>query len=134
MKKLKKIINQLIKFGLIGAIAFLIDYSLLMLLTEVAGVHFLLSQIISFLVSFVFNYYFSVHWVFDSKNSQNSKSKVLFFVGALFGLLINESILYLLSHVGGVHYLISKLIATIIVMIWNFITRKILLEKPTKYL
>lgn len=126
---MKKIINQILKFGLIGAIAFVIDYSILFALTEWLGIHYLISQIISFLISFVFNYYFSVVWVFDSKKEITNKEKIFFLTGAVIGLGINECILYLLSHVGNVHYMISKLIATIIVMIWNFVTRKTLLEK-----
>ncbi|NLV90763.1 MAG: GtrA family protein [Tenericutes bacterium] len=126
---MKKLISQILKFGLIGAIAFVIDYSILYLLTEVIGLHFLISQVVSFSISFVFNYYFSVVWVFEAGKERNAKEKSLFLSGALIGLGINEVILYLLSHIGNVHYMISKLIATFIVMIWNFITRKYLLEK-----
>ena len=44
------------KFGIVGVIAFLIDYGLMVALTEFFGVPYLISNTISFTVSVVFNY------------------------------------------------------------------------------
>ena len=44
------------KFGVVGVIAFIIDYGLLALLTEVFGVNYLVSATISFTASVIFNY------------------------------------------------------------------------------
>ena len=60
---MKKIINQLFKFGIVGGIAFVIDYGLLYLLTEKIGIYYLISSLISFSVSVIFNYIASVLWV-----------------------------------------------------------------------
>ena len=84
--------------------------------------------ICAFIVSFIFNYTASMKWVFDS----NSKNKFIpFLLLSLKGLGINELLLYI--GIGLLHYnkLIVKLISTIIVMIFNFTTRKILIEKKT---
>ena len=51
-----KLIAQFMKFGVVGVIAFVIDYGLLALLTEVFGVNYLVSATISFTVSVIFNY------------------------------------------------------------------------------
>ena len=53
---MKKLIAQLMKFGVVGVIAFIIDYGLLALLTEVFGVNYLVSATISFTASVIFNY------------------------------------------------------------------------------
>ena len=42
----KKLIAQLMKFGVVGVIAFIIDYGLLALLTEAFGVNYLVSATI----------------------------------------------------------------------------------------
>ena len=52
----KKLIAQIMKFGVVGAIAFVIDYGLLALLTEAFGVNYLVSATVSVTVSVVFNY------------------------------------------------------------------------------
>ena len=53
---MKKLIAQIMKFGVVGVIAFIIDYGLLIFLTEVFGVPYLISATVSFTVSGVFNY------------------------------------------------------------------------------
>lgn len=129
---MKRIINsdnfkKIFKFGVVGGLAFIIDYTLLYVLTEFGGLHELLSAFISFTISLIFNYILSVKWVFDVNKKQTHKEVVLFVVLSVIGLLMNEIIIF-----GGnlinVHYMISKLFATVVVMIFNFITRKKLLE------
>lgn len=51
---MKKIIAQFMKFGVVGFIAFVIDYGLLALLTETVGINYLISATISFSTSVVF--------------------------------------------------------------------------------
>lgn len=124
----KKIYIQLFKFGIVGIIAFVIDYSLLYLLTEFVGISSLLSAAISFIVSVIFNYILSIKWVFDVTKKQKKKDIILFFILSTIGLGINE-IIILIGNIVGIYYMISKIIATLIVMIYNFITRKIFIEK-----
>lgn len=126
---MKKIINQLLKFGVVGGIAFLIDYGILFLCTDILNIHYLISSTISFTISVIFNYVASVVWVFEI-NEEKSKLNnfILFIVFSVIGLVINQIIMWLGVDNMNIHYLIVKIIATFIVMIFNFITRKIFLE------
>ncbi len=128
---MKKLISQILKFGFVGAAAFVIDYGLMVLLTEVFNVYSLISAAISFTVSVIFNYVASVKWVFEVDEEKNSKQKqfIVFVVLSVIGLIINELIMWIMDSKFGIHYMISKLVATFVVMVWNFITRKIFLEK-----
>ena len=126
---MKKIINQLFKFGIVGGIAFVIDYGLLYLLTEKIGIYYLVSSLISFSVSVIFNYIASVLWVFDVDKEKSKVRNFIYFIGlSIVGLGINELIMW-----GGVdklhiYYMLVKLFATAVVMVFNFITRKMFLE------
>ena len=126
---MKKIINQLFKFGIVGGIAFVIDYGLLYLLTEKIGIYYLVSSLISFSVSVIFNYISSVLWVFDVDKEKSKVRNFIYFIGlSIVGLGINELIMW-----GGVdklhiYYMLVKLFATAVVMVFNFITRKMFLE------
>ena len=126
---MKKIINQLFKFGIVGGIAFVIDYGLLYLLTEKIGIYYLVSSLISFSVSVIFKYIASVLWVFDVDKEKSKVRNFIYFIGlSIVGLGINELIMW-----GGVdklhiYYMLVKLFATAVVMVFNFITRKMFLE------
>lgn len=126
---MKKIINQLFKFGIVGGIAFVIDYGLLYLLTEKIGIYYLVSSLISFSVSVIFNYIASVLLVFDVDKEKSKVRNFIYFIGlSIVGLGINELIMW-----GGVdklhiYYMLVKLFATAVVMVFNFITRKMFLE------
>ena len=124
---MKKLINQILKFGVVGVIAFLIDYGLFALLT-ILHVHYLIAQVISFSISLAFNYWASIKWVFDAKK-QTKKEVILFVVLSVVGLGINELLLYIGVDLIHIHELIVKLFATAVVMVYNFITRKIFIEK-----
>ena len=74
---MKKLINQILKFGVVGGIAFIIDYSVLFICTEFFGIYYLISSLISFSVSTVFNYIASIKWVFDVNQKKSQKKKRL---------------------------------------------------------
>ena len=126
---MKKIINQVIKFGIVGVIATIIDFVVLYILTDFLDVHYLISSIISFTVSVIFNYIYSIKWVFKINHKQTKKDFITFVILSIIGLCINELILYVMVDKLSLYYMISKIFATSIVMIYNFITRKKIIEK-----
>lgn len=127
---MKKLIVQIISFGMVGFLCFFIDYGLLLGLTELVGINYLISSGISFTVSVVVNYLLSMKFVFESKE-KNSRVRefVLFVILSLVGLGINQLVMWVTVEKMGILYQISKIAATAIVMVYNFISRKLILEK-----
>ena len=122
--------SKIIKFGFVGGTAFVIDAGLLFLLTEFCGIHYLISGMISFTASVIYNYILSVKWVFDAKKDANKTQEfIVFIVLSVIGLGINQLFMWLFVDMMHIYYMLSKIIATVIVMVYNFITRKIFLEK-----
>ena len=125
-----KLFKQIMKFGVVGGLAFVVDYVILIVCKEFLGLSVLLSAAIAFTVSVIFNYILSVKWVFDvDKDKSAKKNFVLFIVLSIVGLGITELIMYIGSDLLNINYLIVKIFATAVVMVFNFITRKIFLEK-----
>ena len=126
---MKKLFAQFMKFGVVGVLAFALVYGLLAFFTEILGVDYLISATLSYIISTVFNYLASMRFVFRHReNMSRTREFVLFFIGSLIGLGINDGCMWLGVEILGVHYLITKLFATFVVAIWNFVTRKIFLD------
>ncbi len=125
----KKLINQILRFGVIGGIAFLIDYFVLILCTDVIHIPVLISSAISFTVSVIFNYIASVKWVFDvNKEKDPKRNFIVFIVLSIIGLILTEVIMWLGVDLIHFNYKFIKILATGIVMVFNFVSRKMFLE------
>ncbi len=127
---MKKLILQMVKFGAVGFLCFLIDYGIMLLLTELAGVNYLISCSISFSVSVIVNYLLSMHFVFSAKANMKKRTQfVIFVILSVIGLGLNQLFMWLFVDLVHIPYQIAKLAVTAIVMLFNFVTRKVFLEE-----
>lgn len=124
------LICQIFKFGIVGSISFVVDYGIMIALTEAAHVPYLWSCCVSFSVSAIINYLFSVKWVFHT-SYQNKKTVefTVFLFMSIIGLILNEIFMVLSVELWNIHYTMAKIGATFFVMIYNFISRKLFLER-----
>lgn len=130
---MKKLIRQIVRFGGVGVLCFLIDYGILNVLTEYAKVYYLLSATISFSVSVIVNYVLSTLFVFDvDKSHSRVRDLLLFVVFSVIGLGLTAGIMKLGVDWLAFDYRLVKIVATAIVMVYNFVTRKLFLERQNK--
>jgi putative flippase GtrA len=119
---------QLIRYTIVGALAFVVDFGALFVFTEYAGLHYLVSAALAFGLGVTTNYCLSVLWVFDKRTVGNAGIEFLIFaLLGIMGLGINELLLFTLTEFAGLHYLGSKVVATGLTYVWNFVSRKVLL-------
>lgn len=119
---------QLFRYGFVGGAAFVIDYGTLFVLTHYAGVPYLWSAAVAFILGLVTNYLISISWVFQHNGKMRVWQEFLFFaVIGIIGLLLNELIMYVGTDLCHLHYMVSKLVSTAIVFFWNFFARKFLI-------
>jgi putative flippase GtrA len=125
--RMKRLVRQFLKFGVVGSIAFLIDYGILMLLNVGLGVHAVIAAAVSFIVSVVFNYFASMRYVFTHRDDlTKAREFVIFVVLSVIGLVLNEICMAIgISYLGDTPFLVTvtKVLATLVVTIWNFISR-----------
>jgi putative flippase GtrA len=106
-------------------LAFCVDFGLLAVLTESAGLHYLVSAAVSFLAGTTVSYALSILWVFEKRRFGTPALEYLLFVlVGVVGLALNETLLWLLTEPVGLHYLLSKIIAAALIFFWNFAARK----------
>ena len=119
---------QFVRYFISGGIAFVVDFSLLYLLTEICSVHYVLSSVISFTVGLIITYIFSVTWIFDKRSIKNRRAEFLIFavIGGV-GLLLTSFFMWFFTDILDFHYLISKAFTTVIVFCWNFAAKRFIL-------
>ena len=106
------------------------DYGILIGLTTGLSVNYLISSAISFTVSVIVNYYLCVLWVFDGADKSNDKKVVIMFIGSsVIGLIFNQILMYLFVSILGIFYMVAKIITTAIVMVWNYVMKKMALVR-----
>ncbi len=121
--------KQILKFVIVGGVAFIIDYFVIVICKELIDLNVLLSAFFGFVISVIYNYLASIKWVFDVSD-KNSKTRnfIIFIIFSIIGLLFTELIMWVGTDIINISYLIVKIVATFIVMIFNFFTRKFFLE------
>ena len=149
-KDKKKLMNQIIKFGFVGGTAFIIDYIITLgvsaLCRNAAGMDVAAAAAVGglfgFCISLIYNYIMSMKFVFERREDMDRKKEFLIFtLLSIVGLGLNELILYfgvivcdkvvpviVADHPSLITTLV-KMFATGVVMVYNFISRKMTLEK-----
>lgn len=131
IKKLinNKLFKQLFRFGIVGGLAFIIDYGVMVFSKEVLHFYILIAVALGFLISVIFNYWASVTFVFDVKQKRSkTKEFIIFVILSAIGLGLTEISMWFGVEVLNINYMIVKIAVAVIVMIFNFVTRKMFLE------
>lgn len=138
-------LKEIIKFAFTGGICFVIEYAALILLKEWLHLPVVAATPIAFLISVIFNYLLCVKWVFDGAQEGSKKAQLGFLITSLMGLLLNWVIMWALTSLFGEDtllfalfgieikvYMLNKVIATGLVMVWNYFTKRYVLRKDNK--
>ena len=117
---METVFSKFIKFGLVGGSGLVLDFSITWLLKEKLGVNKLIANSAGFVVAATSNYYLNRIWTFESTNDNLTTEFSLFFFFSLIGLIINNTILYLLNEKLKISFYVAKLMAIGVTVIWNF--------------
>jgi putative flippase GtrA len=118
---------QFMRYTLVGGLAFLVDFGLYYVLTEYAGFHYILSATISFVAGLLVNYFISTCWIFGTSSFKKVIEFLLFSLTGIIGLGLNDLFIWFFTDKCRIHYLLSKLIAVVLVYSWNFLSRRYLI-------
>ena len=127
-EKRKHLYIQIFKFVVVGGVATLIDWAIYYILFNYFHIFPLISNIISYSISVIYNFIMSVKWVFDTKDKSMKRLLLEFIILSLIGLIISEFIIWLFLELLSFNSFIAKILSTLIVMVINFILRKKVLE------
>jgi dolichol-phosphate mannosyltransferase len=125
LMKRKGEILRFFKFCLVGLSGVVVNMGLLWLLTELAGLPYLLSAAISIETSIISNFILNDFFTFPQRRAPGTRPFFnrlwKFNVVSLAGLAINMGVLTLLTEVFDVYYLVSNAIGIILATLWNYL-------------
>jgi len=146
-----RVIYQVAKFVLVGALNTLLDLgilSLLMFLTGLnAGIFYSIFKAISFVLAATNSYFWNKFWTFKkiaavleigAERKSTGKEVLQFFVVSVIGFALNVGVASLLVNVlgprfgvaaGGPWGIVSALCGTLIGLVWNFLGYKLVVFK-----
>lgn len=124
--KTNNTIIQFFRYIFVGGIAAVVNIGMLYIFTDIFKIYYLLSNVFSFSLGLIVNYILSKKFVFqDEKAISKSKEFIIYAIIGVLGLIIDTLLVGLMTSILGLYYMISKIISTILVFIWNFGARKI---------
>ncbi len=113
------LIHKFIGFAGTGAIATGIQYLILIGLREQGNLSPVLASAIGYGLAAITNYLMKYHWVFAS-NQQHRHAAPKYALVSLSGLVLNTASMHLGTNILGLYYLLSQVITTSLVLVWNF--------------
>jgi putative flippase GtrA len=117
---------EFIKYVVAGLAAFAVDYSVLLAATELAGIHYLVSNVMGYCCGLLIAYTLNVRWVFKYRKFGHKRSLEfsIFVVIVIIGLVISESVIFLLVERAGLAYHLAKIVSVAAVFMFNFLAKK----------
>ncbi len=123
--KTNKTLIQFIRYIFVGGIAAVLNIGMLYVFTDIFKIHYLISNILAFTLGLIVNYTLSKKLVFQDIKINKKKEFIIYALIGVIGLLFDTLFMFIFTGLIKIYYMLSKIISTILVFIWNFVARKI---------
>lgn len=135
MRKLR-FFQEFSRYIIVGGSAFIVDVFLFFLCNNYVFYSFnkigvYISIAFGFIGGLIYNYILSLLFVFESARNEDKGKTIgafiVFFLVGVAGLALTESGMYIGIEILNINYLISKVLVSACVLMWNYGVRKILI-------
>lgn len=126
-----KLIKQFFSYFLVGGLAALVEWISFYILNTVLELNYILSTAIAFVLATFANYLLGRKTTFKKAASGRGNFLELFMVYAVSLVGLGFNLLLMKWFVGGLclNPMVSKILSTGIVFVWNFVSRKFLIYR-----
>ena len=126
-------ISKFLKFCIVGSSGMVIDFGTTWLLKERVKINKYLANSTGFILAASSNYYLNRTWTFGDHNPEIAIQYISFIIISLFGLALNNLIIYILNDRFKYNFYLSKLFAIAVVTIWNFLMNFLITFSEANY-
>lgn len=115
-----ELIWKFLKFGVVGGSGVVVDFGITWLLKEKMRLNAYVANSTGFICAVISNFVLNRIWTFQNHDPHVALQFGKFSAVAVVGLALNNGIIYLLTERFKSNFYFAKLVATGIVMLWNF--------------
>jgi putative flippase GtrA len=115
--------RQIVKYLSIGFFGTIIDYGVLLILTEVFGIFYLISACVSYFLGLISNFILNKKYTFKFENNKLNyliKTFLSYFFVSVSSLIITLLFMSFFVEVLGIYYIISKIIISLIMLFYRY--------------
>ncbi len=112
---------KFVKFSMVGFSGVFVDFGTTFFCKEILKIQKYVANSFGFILAATTNYVLNRIWTFHSTNPNVMLEFTRFFSIALIGLVINLLIIWAMTGKFKVNFYVSKLVATLLVTLWNFL-------------
>jgi len=113
--------KRILSFALVGGFATILDWFIFYILAINFNMYYQFALVVSFSLSAVFNYVFNKKITFKSRSKKIFSQFTLFFIIALFALLISILVMFVLVDLFLIDKLISRIFTTLLIFFINYL-------------
>ena len=124
-----KLTRELFLYIVFGVLTTIVNIVAYLFFARLLGIHYIISNIVAWVLSVLFAYVTNRIWVFESKNSNIIKEMSLFFSGRIFSGIVDTGLMYVFIDLLSIGDFISKIVIQIIVVILNYLVSKLIVFK-----
>lgn len=131
MAKTHNTFIQFFRYLFVGGIASIVDWAALWLFYGVIGIEEYIAVALAFLCGLLVNYILSIHFVFVgiAKDQNHSTKFSVYFTTGVIGLTLTELFMLLFDGLLNMHYMVARIITTLLIFGWNFGSKKMILYR-----
>ena len=109
------------KFSLSGAFGVSINFLITFILKDKLNLNKYLSNTTGLSVALLVNFLCNKYWTYGNYNTTVSNEIIKFIIVIIISAILNHLIVYYFNSVKNIRFYYSKVIAVIVLFIWNFI-------------
>ena len=112
------------RYATVGVAGTALDVGSLYVFVDLLHIPVLVAAAISFMLAVVNNFILNKIWTFRNKSRNFRKQFIKFFIVSVIGLVLTEICMAVFVYLLDIWYIVSKLLTSVIVLMWNFLANK----------
>jgi dolichyl-phosphate beta-glucosyltransferase len=115
---------KIIKFLIVGITSTIIDLVFLYIFVDILSISLFIWVILAFLLAVINWFTWNKMWTFKDKSTKYKRQFTKFLFVSIWGLILTLLFMYIFTISLWIYYILSKLLTSAIVVIWNFLWNK----------